>query len=761
MAKDASFQPQPDVDDMMAHMGIPQDAQPPQEAMAIAVVEPEPEEEESALPGSLLRLNEQRLSWLVQRACTRIEECRNDMGTQHGVAYATAGSWLWDRQTARLQYAGNFDWRKATGGIFVENNWSMNTPKRFIRLIAAKIANDLLGTQPFFAAMPENNEDPKLSKQVEAKVQDAVRLSNLQEVLTEAIRVAITEGERVVKLTHVKDETAFIGPATVAIDPRTGQPIRTPKGQYIFQKDDFIQDPQTGESRLKKELTFVAPPGPLQFARIERLTQTITHREGLDAGGITSEDFLWPIKVARLEDADILVHVYDEPLESLKANYGYLPEVQRLTPSGTQSHAGQPNKEMGEFENQSSVVETVNVHECYIRCDADEDGKDEWIFLVLDYNSRRAIYAEYLGNMKMKQPPFKLVRGIESVAGRAYALGIYKMFEQKNLFIDVQFNRVALKSSKEGSVTCVHRDFSEETRAGLDFVVGGKQVYHSPANSPYSKDRPGVYRINLNEVDEFAMDLLETVIQTGQLEFGVVSAADGEASDLNASGTATGIRNIERTGNILQRATENMIAADIEGILAMATDLILENMDEDEMQYTPGAEPLASLNRNEIRGMERDVRLLLTKARSEESLATNAAVVTLIEKYYAYPKWMQKEVRPFYVDQLKTLEVQDSDQRLREPTDEEIQAESQAQSAKDQKPATESITAKFGELPPELQQAFAKKAFDMDFPIGVFQAHAAAQQAALNPPPNEPIRADQGQLPAGIGNQPIPGADAA
>jgi hypothetical protein len=295
-------------------------------------------------------------------------------------------------------------------------------------------------------------------------------------------------------------------------------------------------------------------------------------------------------------------------------------------------------------------------------------------------------------------------------------------------------------------------------------VVGGKNVYHIPANSVYSKDRPGVYRINLNEVDDYAMTLLETVIQTGQLEFGVVSAADGESSNLNATDTATGVRNIERTGNILQQATENLITAAVEGVLRMATDLILENMNEEEIQYEPESEELASLNREEIRLLDRDVRLLLTKARSEESLATNSQVIVLIEKYFAYPKWMQKEVRPFYIEQLKTLEVQDADQRLKEPTDEEITAEAQSASAKEDKPVSESITAKFEVLPPAVQQAFAKNTLGIDFPIEVFQAHAE-QQLLSQQQINEPLRDSNSQQQSagqpGAGEPAIAGASAA
>lgn len=637
-------------------------------------------------PKSYLKLSEERRAWLVQRACERIDECRARMGLVFGQGVAKPGSWAWDRQIAQMQYDGVFDWRREAGGVFLENNWSMNVPKRFIRLMTAKVASDLLGTEPYFSCMPERAENAELAKEVEKTVQGAVESSNLSEVLREAVRVAITCGERAVKLTHVHDATEFRGPAVVAVDGE-GIPITTSSGDYIYPKDDFVHDPEMeGRLILRKEPGFVIEPGSklidpgtgrLSYARVDDLQQRLVHKDGLEAGGISCEDFIFPIDVPSLEKADIMVHVYDDTLEALQQAWGDKTHNERFqfSATGALSQASQPVTQHGEQEAGNPRREMVNVHEVYIRCDADEDGKDEWIFLVLDFRARESIYEEYLGNLKMKEPPFKLIRGVESVPGRAYGNGVYKMFEHKSLFIDVQFNRVALKSSKEGSITFVHKDGTEESKSGIELTVGDKKSYVIPANSVYGKDRPPVFRVNLNEVDEYATNLLETMIQTGMLEFGIVSAADGAETDLNASGTATGVRNIERTGNLLHRMTEELMAKDIEGALRIATDIVLENMAPERSVFGKNETELLKLNRDEIRLLPRDVRLLLTKIRSEEGMAASAQVVQLLDAYYGRPKWLRKKVRPEYISQLKMLEVQDADERLEEPTDEEIAQE--------------------------------------------------------------------------------------
>src|ERR1700722_10202675 len=76
-------------------------------------------------PVSYLKLSEERRAWLVERACDRIDECRAKMGLVFGQGLARPGSWAWDRQIAQMQYDGVFDWRRDSGGVFLENNWSM------------------------------------------------------------------------------------------------------------------------------------------------------------------------------------------------------------------------------------------------------------------------------------------------------------------------------------------------------------------------------------------------------------------------------------------------------------------------------------------------------------------------------------------------------------------------------------------------------------------------------------------------------------
>lgn len=705
------------------------------------------------------KISEERINQLCLRACDRIRDCRSDMGLDTFASgtwtlspIGRSNSWINFRQAARLEYSGDFLHRRSLGGVFLENNWSLGTSARFVRLLSAKHADDLVGTDPFFAAMPEkmdNPDDVTLAKQTEAKVQDEISRSNLGQVLDESIRVALIEGERAVKLTWQVDETSYPGSEVVLID-ESGEPMTTAKGRYIYEHDNTIDvfvDAQTGDfvrafdpktdldqmgqpvvppdmqfqTRLEAEPGFIMPQNPV-FELVEDLTITITHKNGLVADGLFSEDFIYPIFVPRLELADIMAHCYDAPIEELAAKYpDYYKKLEKmgkdvksiqLSATGALSTAGNPLYASGETTRLTDTRQLINIHETYYRCRVNpKDTKDSWLYMVIDYQNQIPIFVEYLGKMNMKRPPFGLIRGLESVPGRAYGVGVFEKFRDRNIAIDLWFNRLALKSSKSGSVTCYYPDAFEETNDGEELIIGDTRAYRVRTNQdeahPYGPNHPPVFRLNLNEVDDFTMEVLEKMVQSGEVEFGIFSAADGSANDLNASGTATGIKNIERTGNVIQRATENLMASDIVSILDMAVDLVLENMDMTEAQWIPGESSLALLNRDEIRNLPRDVRLLLTKTKSSDGIQNAQEIKTTLIEYYGLAPALQKRLRSAYMQILKDLDVADADDMLHDPSEEEIEAAAQAQQQGPK--ATESIGLTGKDLAPNQVDALAQQ----------------------------------------------------
>lgn len=677
-------------------------------------------------PAPFLGIPEEQLHEMTQDVCTQLQNYRAQMGLDEcplGIGTAPilssagrSGTWANLRQCSRLEYDGNMIHRRLLGGVFLENGptggWSLCIPKRFVNSLASKAEDDLLGSDMFFAAMPENivdKQEASLSKQVESKVQKDIGRSNLRATLAESIRVAFIEGERCVKLTYRVDKTQYIGDATVMMDPADPtQPFRTPNGDYIFQKDNVLvivvdiqgkflrqfdgnplaTDPKTQQptefiqTRLEKEPAVIMPQQPL-FQLMQKIPITITHKHGLEADGLFCEDFIYDI-FQRLSECKLMAHSYDVPKKEIEESYPeYAARKITLSVTGPTAQASMPILDMGEQLRLGVTDELVNIHETYYRCRVNPtDLNESWLFMIIDMTNRIPIYAEYLGNMKMKRPPFGLIRGLRSEPCRAYGVGVYQDFRDQNLAIDVTFNRLMLKDSKESSITFQNRAMIKELQEGHKLVLGGKEIYTISPNYPdqVGPTNPPVFRINLAEISHEAWEILDKLIAGGTLLYGItdIAALSDTNTPISKDATATATRNVERTGNTLQKSTQSLQAGDIIGLLDMAVDLVLENMSETDVAFTPGEQSLALLNRDEIRNLPRDVRLTLTRSKGADLLATNAQATQLVLQYMALPAIQRKAVREFFLDQLRALEVADADSVLDDPTPEEIQAEQQA-----------------------------------------------------------------------------------
>jgi hypothetical protein len=668
-----------------------------------------------------LKLDQPGIDRIVQLALDRIDELRSEQGIEQGGSCGMGG-WAWEREKNQLQYDNSWDWREATNTIFEFSNFSLNISKRFARLIAARASDDLIGTDPFFSCMPtEHGGDAELAKQSEAYVQDQLSSSNARAAIKEAQKVALIRNEAVVKVTFVNNDTHFVGPGIVAVGPfqyradptpdnpqgifnfAAGDPIVTPKGKYIYEKDDIFEDPNVAKLyRLKKEAK-VSFTTAFQFQYFEDLDQTLEGYEGIDLRTLDYRDFLCPLKVASIHEADINVHLFDEQWERMKARFKNFAISETYQKAEYMAGEKQPKLEKGEQEAGSKILKIGNYADVYMRCNPyegtpDDMGRESEVWMVIDLNSKKLVWADFLGN-HMKKRPFEVIPGIEKVQNRWYGVGVFETLAHKQLYIDTQFNRVNWKSSKSSSVRFRIKNAVDEWKAGEQIEVGGDKIYN--VNNPlFNAQNPPLFAVQLTDIDEHAMKLIELMIQAGSTEIGIVGPDDGAMAGLETTKLAEGIRSLERTGNLLLKFTETDHAEGIAAILDQCVDVILERMDENEIIYDPETQALYQLNRDEIRRLRKSVRLMLTRSRSTETIQTARMVIQLCREYYeAINPYEQFKLRGEYVRQLKALETPDADTLLKEVTKEEADAWLEAQkNTPPPMPPKTSIATKYPDL---------------------------------------------------------------
>lgn len=701
-----------------------------------------------------LQLTQAQRDKMVQYAETRIDEVLKEMGLDQNFRVSDEHGFMAIRARNTACYENDFEWRKLLDGggtIFAKSNFSLGTSMRHTRYISARVQDDLLGTRPFFAAMGRKPDKELLAKQAEQYIQEVVDRSSVREGLRRGQKTALVVNETTVKTSWVKDSTPFKGPAKVYVDA-SGAPIKTPdKELYVFENDNFLPSPfvepdANGDPQvlmLEKDPSFTMGPGQYRLQQFTDLPQRLVLYEGPKSEPLDYRCFLCPLTVPSVHEADINVHVYQETPLELKRIYGDKDaQAGRYFCSSAPTGENQPKYPYGERENQpSAVFSKATVAEVYMRFDADEDGEAEEIFLVLDMDNRRkerAIFYDYLAN-HFKKRPFEVIVGIEQVPGRWYGRGIYSLNEDQELHIDAEFNRAQVKGSRSSTVLFRTRGMCEEWDAGLPVVIGSEDVL--TFNPGYDLDKnPPIGKINLSEENKQAIELMELSRQAADAKVGAISVKDASQSDLNQSKTATGIVNLQAASDVITKATEQDQIVGLNAILEQVVDVTLEHMDSTVLQLNKDASELVSLNRDEIRSIGKDVRLTLTKSRSSQLQAVSEKALAIVQAYRAMmlqdPEGARIQ-RPFYIEQLKALEVNDADEVCPEITDQMIQAAQQRQSPE---PPSKSIGTKFTDLArSEQAQVLQSEGIQPASPeeVAAEQAKKDASEAAANALKNE------------------------
>ena len=625
---------------------------------------------------TLLKLTEEQEAAMVDYCIKRMEEIRQEMGIQPD-GTVTSNSWAHRRLRNQLTYDNDLKWRETEiGGVFIKSNMTRGTTKRFTREMSAKVSDDMLGTSPFFGAVKRHeNDNAEVARGVEEYAQIGIEGSNVPAVLREAQRTALVRNEAVVKVRHKKIKTTFVGKANVYVE-LPDKPIITATGMMIYEDDDFVPDPNVENLfRLKKDPTFTMTEGQFEIQEFPALQQEIVRYEGLEAHVLDERSFLCPLQIPSIHDADILIHLSDDTVSGMRAVYGDYENFDRYYSGIGISGESQPKQIHGEQYDgsRSALVKKVHKAECYLRLDVNGDGNEEEVLVVIDIEAKKAVFYDYLLN-HMHKRPFEVVLGVESVPNRWYGIGIMQMLEDLNIYVDTQFNRINLKDSRESSVTFRDPMAVKEWKTGSSIKFGTDIVYDTePGYDP--KMRPPVWRVNLNEISETGMELMNVAVQDMTTTFGVISAKDASASNLNNSRTATGILNLERTANTATRYTEIAQRDGLEALLAQCVIILLENMPPMATFFSKDGKALHTINRSEARSIEKDIRLFLTRSRSSEMMAANQQALMIAKDYHmmlAQNPNTAKLLRPLYLAQLKSLEVADGDEMLPAVTDEMI-----------------------------------------------------------------------------------------
>ena len=655
---------------------------------------------------------------LVDHAMKRLEELENELGRN----VAAAGDWWLDdgigaeavndpegrvraertfmgkRRLYDLMFQNNVEWRtRLLGGIFAESNLVIPIARRITRQMTARAVNYYFGTDPWFAIYPVGEFDRTRADKADRYTRWKLDQAKLKRSLEMGIERSFVCGEAVQKTSWQNREQPYRTRATVLVDPQ-GREILGKDGDVILESDlwipQVIQDPATGEQImgdvmvLKRDGVTPQPPEMIWDERI--VTRRITQYKGPEAKVIHYLDFLCPLDAEDVQTADCVVHLYDMPVMELadqwkksagpeasadmqnEATIRAIQMIQEL------SHAsGEPKSGQNTVDNLAGTGHTQNrgdrrapvaeIAEFHLRYDADGDGLLEDVMLVVDRKTRTPIFYDYEANVTPDGlRPFSVQR-VNEVPGRWYGIGAVEMFESSQQIVDLLVNRWNFSQSKSARVDFWNPQNTLEGRANPNLQLNWGGTY-TPTPGKTAKDcLESVYLNDMKgmQVNELAQFFMQVMMN----ESGVQHANDGQTAGMDSTKLATGIRNLEKSGQELFSLFLGHLEPGISGTLNKMVRLIFSNIDQlevyryfEEGEGGEGGEEIRMIDPGDIANMELDTRVLLTRYRGEQILESSIRAVELVERYYTMHPEIQMRTQKLFQDMLKALQVSGTDE---------------------------------------------------------------------------------------------------
>ncbi len=455
--------------------------------------------------------------------------------------------------------------------------------------------------------------------------------------------------------------------------------MRDANGNHIT-PDDKWEDANDGMGTqvLSKDRMTVKPDAPV-FQKMPLDRRQVLF-EGAKSQVIYYKDFLCPLTAEDVQTADCCIHLYDKPVmefvdlivkrgmisdtteERMNTARKMVSLIKTISENSAEPKAAvtmelRPNEHFMPIPGDTSASPVAEFAEFYMWFDANEDGVNENIMLIADRKSRTPIFYDHVANVTTDGlRPIEIVR-INPIEGRWYGMGIMELFESYQNAIDLIFNRWNLSQMRAGRVDLWKPTNTQEGDRDPNLKLNWGGTYTLKPGATAEDTLKSVYLrdAKFKELKE----QIDTMMQLLMNESGVSNANDAKAAGLNTADLATGINNIQASGDELFQPIVEELEFPLTNVLGREIDVTLANMNPEEaFTYLEGDSlRLDHLTPDDVRDLKYHCEFTLTSHKNQQVAQMSAQAIALVKDFYT---GIQPEIQPkvaeFYRRQLRVLD---------------------------------------------------------------------------------------------------------
>ena len=631
---------------------------------------------------SNLKLNKKQEEKLVEYTLERVRQLKEDNRERIETDKISWKTYHNDR-TDRVSYEG----------IFSHSNLSVPMTSLVVDHFMARAEDEITGTSPYFKFEAQGASDLETAegydKYFNWKIEDQAKT---RERLEESYLHLFIQRALVLKSTYREDISVWYDYERNGLfNNQTGAFEEIPgEGPIIEGESQFIPEinPLTGETelRLATDPSFQMIPGVHEFQPLPQgvPTQQVKYR-GPRSEVIDSDRFLCPSTAESVDEADIVVELYDKDLKWVRDMFmnrdwisfpDYLNLMKKDANPRSEVEENEERKENLSFDSDENPV--VPIIECWIKRDVLGTGTPQEFCIFIDTETEKPIYYEYVAKLTPdNKVPYTAV-SIGKERNKWCGDSLPERIRSFQEYVDRQFNSQSYRNELAANpIIGINAQAVEDEPEDVELHAG--KIFE--LKDQYSID-DFINFAAVPNVDVRTQDLIDFVFGIVQLWLGVSNMAQGDYQALAPANTATGVEATLREASKIGRRWMRRIVRGFEEHLTKLVQVTMATIDEEEgFEYMEGdVRAFGVMSPEAIRDIGINVRVMLSQDQGQRAIEKANLALQTQDRYFQSPPEMRPFMRPMLKRILDAMGFEKTDEFL--PPEAPADPKSEAEMAK-------------------------------------------------------------------------------